>query len=172
MMDFNCSTDSMLLYSNTNSSWANDKMVMEMQQKCINDINNKTQHVCSYSNSSNTTEIHWNLIFTWPTFEVDELTKSMEKKCEKVVGTVIKPSFQIGFSGFKYTDYATLHGMELFQIDQAQFLDIPVNGGPKCIALASCQNSTDIVEFVKANWAAYYGLDVYNFTMYDIGMNS
>jgi len=143
IMDFNCSTDSMLLYSNTNFSRANDKMVMEMQQKCINDINNKTNDVCSSSNPSNETEIHWNLIFTWPTVEVDELTKQWKRYVRKSVEQSSSHRFKLAFLGStilitpRYTVWSS------------------------SLSIRPCRN-----------FLIFYGLNVYNFTMYDIGTNS
>lgn len=84
-------------------------------------------------------------------------------------GKLITPTFEIGFGpGFNNTDYFSESNLELTTIDPSidQYLATLSIAHPECVGKETCNNETVIAEFLK-DWY-YFGVDIYNFTMYGL----
>ena len=172
-LGLNCSSESMLLYNNSDYLEANNKFLMSLGEKCNSGSNNyKPNDVCISSNSSNATSFHLLLSINLATAKNDEESKSFAKACQNAGGKVVYPNMQIGFKDFNLTAWLltwyTKADIPIIDPSVSQFIDFTSEGIPECVVLPACENLTDVGEFIKDEWEMLFGLNVYNFSIYNM----
>jgi len=163
----------MLLYNNSDYLEANNKFLMSLGEKCSSEsINYKPNDVCISSNSSNATSFHLLLSINLETAKNDEESKLFAKACQNAGGKVVYPNMQIGFKDFNLTAWllAMPHKVDIPKMDPtlSQFIDFTSKWIPECVVLPACENLTDVGQFIKDEWEMLFGLDVYNFSIYNM----
>lgn len=167
--DLNCSTESVILYLDGPFMQSLNELGTFMDEVCNKKINGGNG-ICSLSNSSNATAIHWKVTFNWTTLKQEEHTLATKDACEQAGGKLITPTFEIGYGpGFNYSEYFSDTNVENNAIDNPsmdQYLDILLIDSPECVGKETCNNETVITKYLKEDY--YYGVNIYNFTMYGL----
>jgi hypothetical protein len=152
-LDMNCTTESFMLYNDTEFAKADMKKGLFMNTACNQTTPN---HMCSSSYSTDNAGNHAKATMNMTSAEADQIRYDYKIACKEAGGQIVLCSFDIGLHGEKmnYWDMKTL--------------DVFIVGYPECVGLSTCNNQTAVGDYIKAGWEYFFNASTYNFTLYEV----
>ncbi len=152
-LDLNCTTESFMLFDDTEydeANWNKSKYMFDMCDK------GQANNVCTCTNTTNGTRIHGKAIINMTSTEAEKIRNELKSACHKAGGQFVLETFDIGLKSDKMNFY------------DVETLDVSITGHPDCVGFTTCKNATDVGDFLKYGWAYFFNASVYNFSIYKV----